>query len=151
MKIHINNKNHLFEFVRLNEEWIRHYFELEATDIALAQHPEKFIDEGGYLFTIELEGQIVGTCALFKLAQENYELARMAVSPAHQGKGLGKQLMNASISKLIEINAKKVTLFSNTKLGPAVALYRSYGFETLFEGEHPEYSRANIIMERLFS
>jgi hypothetical protein len=45
-------------------------------------------------------------------------------------------------------DAKKVYLVSNTKLASAIGLYKKYGFQTVSEGQHPIYSRANIVMER---
>ena len=74
----------------------------------------------------------------------------MAVSPSSQNNGFGKSLIEVCLFKLSEIHAKKVYLVSNTKLEAAIALYRSSGFETVFEGKHPIYARANIVMEREF-
>ena len=151
MKIVVNEKEFLAEFIRLNEEWISHYFDLEEVDHNLARNPGRVIDDGGYIFSI-LEGEIVvGTCALFFEGEGVYELARMAVSPQHRGKGFGRNLMEACLNKLAEIGAKKVYLVSNTKLESAIALYKSKGFITVFQGKHPVYSRANIVMELALS
>jgi putative acetyltransferase len=42
-----------------------------------------------------------------------------------------------------------VHLCSNTILGPAIGLYRKHGFTTRTVGQHPVYTRANIVMERV--
>jgi len=76
-----------------------------------------------------------------------FELARMAVSPAYQGKGLGKVLMKTCLSKAREVKAKKVYLVSNAKLQPAIELYEQFGFIASQSGQHPMYSRANIVLE----
>lgn len=148
VKIVENDRSFLGDFVRLNEEWITHYFELEEPDLELARNPYKVIEEGGYIFSLLVDGNAVGTCALFNCGDDTYELARMAVSSKFQGKGYGKKLIEACLLKLEEIHAARVFLISNTKLEAAISLYKRYGFQVTAEGQHPEYSRGNIIMER---
>jgi len=145
-----NIRDHLSDFVRLNEEWISHYFKIEAVDRELAADPGQVIDNGGYIFSLQYDEAVVGVCALFREDGGVFELARMAVSPEHQSKGYGDALMQTCLTKLTQLNAKKVYLVSNTKLTSAISLYKKYGFETTMLGEHPIYSRANIIMERNF-
>jgi putative acetyltransferase len=143
-----NSKEHLQDFIRLNEEWISHYFKIEETDRKLAANPYQVVDNGGFLFFLMSDNEVLGVCALFNEGDGVYELARMAVSPAHQGKAYSKQLMEHCLTKLKTIQAKKVYLVSNTKLEAAIHLYKNYGFQTVSEGPHPVYSRANIVMER---
>ena len=148
MEVLENKKEHLDDFIRLNEEWISTYFELEDADRALAENPYQIIEKGGYIFSLVSEGKVVGVCALFNQGNGVFELARMAVSPQSQGGGFGHQLMQAGLSKLVTIGAQKVYLLSNTKLEAAIALYKKHGFKTVSLGPHPVYSRANIVMER---
>jgi putative acetyltransferase len=148
IKIIENSKNHLQDFIRLNEEWISHYFAIEETDRKLAANPYQVVDNGGFLFFLMSDDEVLGVCALFNEGDGVYELARMAVSPAHQGKAYSMQLMEHCIDKLKSIQAKKVYLVSNTKLEAAIHLYKKFGFQTVSEGPHPVYSRANIVMER---
>ena len=147
MEIFENNKNHLPDFISLNEEWISKYFQLEDVDTKLSENPHVVIDDGGYVFSLVDGTKVVGVCALFNDGDGVYELARMAVSPEHQGKGYGSKLIEACLKKLCKILAKKVYVVSNTKLEPAILLYKKYGFVTKFEGVHPVYTRANIVME----
>jgi N-acetylglutamate synthase-like GNAT family acetyltransferase len=151
MNILENDKRYLNDFIRLNEEWINKYFEVEEADRALAADPYKVVENGGFIFALVEDDKAIGVCALFKENDDNYELARMAVSPAHQGKGIGDILIQTCLSKLKEIGAKRVHLVSNTKLEPAINLYKKHGFETVSLGQHPVYARANIIMERSVS
>lgn len=152
MTIHENNLDHLPDFIRLNEEWITTYFELEDCDRALAKHPESIINDGGFIFSLEAQDQqgenkVVGVCALFNEGEGVYQLARMAVSPLAQGGGIGKTLMTRCLEKLADLSAKRVYLISNTKLESALGLYKKFGFETVNIGPHPQYSRADIEME----
>jgi len=146
-----NDKNLLDDFIRLNEEWISTYFELEDVDHALAANPSQIMEKGGYIFSLVSQGKVLGVCALFNEGNGVFELARMAVSPQSQGNGCGHTLMQACLAKLSNLSAKKVYLVSNTKLEAAIALYKKYGFKTTSLGQHPVYSRANIVMERQVS
>jgi ribosomal protein S18 acetylase RimI-like enzyme len=144
----INEYEYIDDFIRLNEAWIAHYFQIEEADRRLFARPTKIIDDGGFIFTVLKNTETVGVCALFKEHEHEYQLARMAVAKRHQGIGFGNLLIEAAISKLQEIKATRVYLLSNTTLAPAIGLYKKYGFVTVFEGEHPTYARCNIIMEK---
>jgi ribosomal protein S18 acetylase RimI-like enzyme len=52
----------------------------------------------------------------------------------------------AALQNARDEGATRVSLGSNTKLAPAIALYRSLGFTVVREGAHPEYARCNIVM-----
>lgn len=147
MKIYENNKEHLKAFIKLNEEWITLHFSLEETDKKLAKNPTIIFDKQGYIFSLVMKNEVVGVCALFNEGNGVFELARMAVSASYQGKGLGEKLIKKCISKAHAINAEKIYLVSNTKLKSAIGLYEKYGFVTVQTGQHPIYSRANIVME----
>lgn len=143
----INNGNHLTEFIRLNEDWIAEYFALEPIDLELAKKPAQILDNGGYIFSLEAAGEVLGVCALFRTAPHQFELARMAVSPKAQGRGYGKRLLEAALATAKSAGATQVRLLSNTKLEAAVALYKKYGFQVAATGQHPDYKRCNIVME----
>jgi len=147
MKIVENKKKYLQDFIRLNEEWIEKYFEIEQIDKDLAKNPYSIIKNNGYIFSIIENEKVIGVCALINSTSDTYELARMAISKEHQGKGYGSLLLETCLKKLKSINAKKVTLVSNTKLETAIKLYNKYGFVTIHIGQHPVYKRANIEME----
>jgi putative acetyltransferase len=151
MEIFENNRNHLNDFIRLNEEWISSYFEIKEMDRKLASNPQKIINDGGYIFSMVVDNQVIGVCSLFNKGNNIYELARMAVSPNHQGKGYGNQLINRCLLKAHEIKSKKIDLISNTKLKAAISLYNKHGFKTVSTEQHPVYSRANITMEKYIS
>ena len=69
MEIAENCREHLKDFIRLNEEWITAYFEIEDIDRKLAANPQKVIDDGGYIFSLVLENKVIGVCALFNNKQ----------------------------------------------------------------------------------
>ncbi|GAB3906768.1 bifunctional helix-turn-helix transcriptional regulator/GNAT family N-acetyltransferase [Mucilaginibacter boryungensis] len=134
-------------FKKLNEEWITTYFTMEETDYKSLDHPREYIlDRGGHIFIALYKGQAVGTCALIKMQDSTFELAKMAVSVAAKGKGIGWLLGNAAIQKAKELGATKLYLESNTILKPAIALYHKLGFKKIIGVPSP-YDRCNIQME----
>lgn len=135
------------DFKRLNYEWIEKYFQLEQADHQSLNHPdEKILQPGGHIFMAVHNGEIVGTCALIKMNDNSYELAKMAVTEKAQGKGIGWLLGQAAINLARELKAEKVFLESNTVLKPAINLYQKLGFRKIV-GQHSPYQRCNIQME----
>jgi GNAT superfamily N-acetyltransferase len=75
----------------------------------------------------------------------DYELGKMAVSPAAQGKNIGFLLGKAILDKARKLGARNVFLESNTLLKPAIGLYYKLGFEKI-SGYPSPYERSNIQM-----
>ncbi len=135
------------EFKDLNEEWITEHFKMEESDHKALDHPEEYIiDPGGHIFIALYDGETIGACALIKMDDHKFEMAKMAVSPKAKGKGIGTLLGQACIDKAKELGADTLFLESNTKLKPAISLYRKLGFEKI-TGPPSPYERANIQME----
>lgn len=136
-------------FRDLNVEWITTHFKMEQSDHDALDDPEGYIlEQGGFIFVALLEGKPVGVCALIKRDHPvyPYELAKMAVSPKAQGKGIGFLLGQAVADKAKELKAEKLFLESNTKLAPAIRLYEKLGFQKV-AGQPTPYERCNIQME----
>ena len=138
---------HRDAFHDLNVEWIERYFEMEDADHESLDDPEHHIlDPGGAIVMACHHGEVVGTCALIKMNDERYELAKMAVSESARGKGIGWLLGRAVIERARDLGARTVFLESNTVLTPAIALYRKLGFKRV-SGRPSPYERCNIQME----
>ncbi len=134
-------------FKQLNQEWIERYFKMEDSDHKALDHAQEYIlNTGGHIF-VALDGdEPVGVCALIRMDDHRFELAKMAVSPNAQGKGIGFLLGNAAIAKARELGATSLYLESNTILEPAIALYHKLGFQEI-TGYTSPYERCNIQME----
>jgi GNAT superfamily N-acetyltransferase len=140
-------KPHRDAFRDLNVEWITTHFALEDTDREVLDDPEHAILlRGGSILMAEDGGEIVGCCALIRIAPDAFELAKMAVAPAARGKGIGMLLGRAAVDRAQRMGARRVELLSNTALQPALHLYRKLGFIEVPLGP-TEYRRANIRME----
>ena len=138
-------------FTELNLEWLEKYFVVETLDKQVLGDPDSnIIKRGGYIFFAVLDESVAGTFALLKKQEGIYELAKMAVSERYQGRNIGNQMLDYCIHKAKSLNIKKLVLFSNTVLGPAIHLYRKYGFTEVPLGDS-EYTRSNIKMELTIS
>ena len=134
-------------FKALNIEWISKYWELEAPDFSALDDPEGYIlNQSGTVLIALYKGAPVGCCALIKMNMDNYELAKMAVSPKAQGKEIGLLLGKKIIERAKLIGAKRLYLESNSVLVPAVSLYEKLGFNHI-EGASSPYDRCNVQME----
>jgi putative acetyltransferase len=137
-------------FRRLNEEWITRYFKLEAKDIQTLSDPESTIlRKGGFVYLAQLGGQTVGCVALIPMGDGVYELSKMAVSPAHHGRGIGRQVIEYAIAQARALGAERLFLGSNSILKNAVHLYESVGFTHVPPESLPDmhYARADVFME----
>ena len=137
---------HQPDFKRLNVAWIARYFTVEPHDTAQLDDPQHHIlDDGGQILLAELEGNIVGTVALVRAEAGVFELAKMAVDEAYQGRQIGKRLGEAALDWARQQGAREVFLESNRRLVPALTLYQRLGFQEVAMVETP-YARADIRM-----
>ncbi len=139
-------------FESLNREWISHYFEMEAADERALGDPEGYVlrPGGAIVFAIRRDtGEVVGTCALLMHGDGVGELAKMAVTPSAQGLGAGRRLGEAVIERARSRRVRRLFLESNSRLIPALALYRSLGFVELQREQPSPYERADTYMELL--
>jgi GNAT superfamily N-acetyltransferase len=134
-------------FRQLNEEWITTWFKMEEEDYHALDHPQEHIlDGGGHIYIALYKGEPVGACAIIKMNDGGFELAKMGVSPKAKGKGIGWLLGRACLEKARELGAHRVYLESNTRLRPAISLYHKLGFHKI-AGPPSPYERCDIQME----
>ena len=133
-------------FERLNRHWIEQYFWMEPIDVAVLQDPEShIIQKGGAILMASVDDEIVGTVALKYVEPGVYEFTKMAVDERFRGQKVGLALAETAIEKARSLGANRIILYSNTKLVPAISLYRKLGFvEIPVDGT---YQRSDIKMQ----
>jgi putative acetyltransferase len=140
-------------FRRLNEAWLTKYFRIEARDAQLFDDPVgQFITPGGDILMLDAdEGQTVGCCALINLGGGTYEIAKMAVSEAHQRRGYGEYLLRAMVDRARALGARRLLIETSSKLPAAIALYRKLGFTDIPAAAAPpsDFARVDVFMERM--
>jgi putative acetyltransferase len=136
-------------FKELNEAWISSDFVLEPGDREVLGDPHgKILLPGGEICVAELDGVVVGCCALVAMEPDEYELAKMTVSEFARGHGIGRKLLQFAIDHARHLGTRRLYLESNTKAASAIHLYEELGFRHLPAPEHAsKYARANVFME----
>ena len=147
------DNEHAADFKRLNVQWITQHWVLEAADFKALDAPKDYIlDRGGAILIALLQERPVGTVALLPHDAATLELAKMAVCPTAQGKGIGLALASAAIDRAATMGAGRVYLETNTILEPALALYQKLGFSEVLEAQEPSpYERCNLRMEKMLT
>lgn len=133
----------------LNLEWLKKYFRVEDKDEIMLSNPQgEIIDKGGMIFYAKYDNKIVGTVSLLKVDKTTFELSKMAVTDGVQGLGIGQKLMDYCLLIAQQKNIRKLILYSNRKLLPAIYLYKKVGFIEI-PLEDGIYERADIKMEKV--
>jgi predicted GNAT family N-acyltransferase len=140
------------DFYNLNIEWLKSLFYVEPYDEMVLKNCEAhIIHQDGHIFFAKLNNDIVGTVALMKMeGTNNFELTKMAVSPAHRGFKIGQKLMFQVIDFAKTKQIPKLIIYSNRKLENAIYVYKKYGFIEIPLEENNHYERADIKMELAF-
>lgn len=136
-------------FKALNVEWIESYFRLEPKDAEALDNPQRILAEGAIAIA-EIDGVAVGACALIKRDEPGtWEIAKMGVTSARRGAGIGSALMAYLIDIAPSLGAKRLYIETNSVLAPAIRVYEKFGFRHLGDSEHPisPYARADVFME----
>ena len=142
---------HHEDFRRLNLEWLEKYNLAESHDLEILDDPQEIIlNGGGVIYMAEADNEIIGSAALMKETAGVYELAKMAVNSAWQGRGISKMLLEKCLDTARSRNAKKVTLYSNSQLQTALNLYKKYGFYPI-SAENSPFVTADVRMELILS
>lgn len=136
------------DFRRLNVAWLTRYFRVEPIDELVLGNPEsEIIQSGGEVLFALFDERVVGTVALKSEEPGEFELTKMAVDEPWQGRGIGRRLLSAAELIAKQRGAKKLVLYSQRSLAPAIHLYRSCGFKEIPLSDQ-RYSRCDIKMER---
>lgn len=98
---------------------------------------ELFRTQGSYYYVAVLNEEVVGGCGIFpteNLPDGTCELVKLYVAKEARGTGLGKELMEKSMSWAKANGYNQVYLESMPELAKAVSIYKKLGFESL---DHP--------------
>jgi DNA-binding MarR family transcriptional regulator/N-acetylglutamate synthase-like GNAT family acetyltransferase len=142
------NKKYKNDFKRLNIEWLEKYSSFEPFDDKILSSPEKeIIKKGGEVFFALLDNEVVGTCAVIKINELTYELAKMVVMERLQGKQIGKKLCLTAIGFAVSNNAEKIGLNINSNSAAAIDFFRKLGFLVVQNNFDNKVKRDLIRME----
>ncbi|WP_370408816.1 GNAT family N-acetyltransferase [Tenacibaculum dicentrarchi] len=146
MIIEYYTEKHYEEFKELSYSWLKEYDLLEESDEIMLNNPELIIDKGGYIFLAFQDNIPIGTISLEKINDKEYEILKLGVSKEHQGKGIGKKLMEYVIQLAKDKKVLKLVLHSNSKLVSALSLYTKLGFQEIVLTDN-KFLTADVKME----
>ncbi len=115
-------------YIDLSIEWLEKYVSVEPGDLEIIEHPyEAVLNNGGMIWFALLDNTPIGTVTMIK-SNDSYEVAKLAVTEKYKKLGIGKRLMKVAIEFARENSTKKIYLFTNHNLIPAINLYKKCGF-----------------------
>jgi ribosomal protein S18 acetylase RimI-like enzyme len=105
----------------------------QGFEAEMAAMPGKYAPPAGRLLLARsAEGVPLGCVGLRALASPGCcEMKRLYVAPEGRGTGIGVRLVEALIREAEAIGYREMRLDSLPSMGPAIALYRRHGFETM--------------------
>ncbi|MDO1560264.1 GNAT family N-acetyltransferase [Brevundimonas sp. 2R-24] len=135
-------------WAELNEAWIiGEGFEIEPSDRLLLDDPDgQIISKGGQIFMAEDANGALGCVAVKPMADGGLEVTKMTVTPAARGRGVARRLLEACAREGRRRGAPRLWLETNSRLTPALTLYRSFGFADL-PRQPSAYARSDVQME----
>jgi ribosomal protein S18 acetylase RimI-like enzyme len=149
MKVDIDTlrPEHASRFAELNRAWLEGYGLMEHSEEAQLASPQAhFVDPGGQIFVALSGDSVVGTCAVLPSGVDEFELAKLTVSPEFRGQGIARRLVERCIAFARDRGARRVMLLSNSQLQPAIRLYESMGFTHRPVPAVTKYEIANVYM-----
>ncbi|MCP4673231.1 MAG: GNAT family N-acetyltransferase [Desulfobacula sp.] len=143
---------HAVAFKQLNLEWLEAYNLYEPADLQYLDAPQSnILEQGGRILIAIKDNVVIGTCAIIMETSDTAELAKLAVSPDAQGKGVGRMLAMESVKEARKMGLKKIFLVSNKKLDRAIRLYESFGFSHMPVPKDTIYKTADVYMEMIIN
>jgi len=138
-------------FHDINAEWIEAMFAMEQADRDVLDHPRaRIVDPGGDILFIEADGLgIIGTCALRKTGERQFELTKMGVRASARGLKAGEFLLRATLRRADELGADYLYLLTNSDCAAAIHLYEKLGFvhdAEVMRDFGARYARCNVAM-----
>jgi GNAT superfamily N-acetyltransferase len=99
-----------------------------STDEDLRRLPASYAARGGAFWLASDPGGLIGTCGVFPLSSDMFELRKMYLRPAARGRGIGKQLLDVAITWSRERGARQIVLDTIDEMAGAIAFYEAHGF-----------------------
>lgn len=122
------------------EAWLQVDLCFQSFEAELSALPAPYTPPGGALLLALEHGEVTGCGAFRPLSADCCELKRMFVRPAFRGKGAGRAMADALLSRARAAGYRLVRLDTFDFMREAVALYQSLGFrriERYYDNPHP--------------
>lgn len=130
----------------VNAAAFAHHPEQGALDAAgLAERmAEPWFDPAGLLLAVDDDGELLGFHWTKQHDASLGEVYVVGVSPAAQGRGLGRVLTVAGLQHLAARGVAEVLLYVESDNAPARGLYEDLGFQHAAADTHVQYQRVDL-------
>lgn len=137
-------------FTDLNSRWILENFgHLEAEDLRSFASIEEQIRKGARIVLAKEQEEIAAVCMVRPcLETGTWELCKLACDPCFQNNVAGSLVFESCMDYAAAQGARRLLIISNSRLKPALHLYRKHGFHEI-PLVNTEYERADIAFEYL--
>jgi GNAT superfamily N-acetyltransferase len=98
-----------------------------ATDADLLRLPASYTTAGGAFWVAVVGHDLIGTCGVFPVASDTYELRKMYLRGAARGLGLGKRLLDEAVQWTRARGGRRLVLDTAEQMKRAIAFYEAHG------------------------
>lgn len=138
------------DWADISLEWLEKDFEVEEIDRNNLENPEEnILAKGGEIYFALMDQKPVGAVGLKCHPGGVFEVSKMGVRTAAQGKGIGRKLLQTTIDRYNARGGTELFLETHGILEDAFRLYKKMGFaEVPLRKEAPYglYSRCDYLM-----
>lgn len=135
------------DFIDFNTDWILSNFGfLEEHDRETFNQIDKELKEGAMIFFAVKNGVALATCMAKPMENTTWEICKLGSNKKLPHKGAGSAVFEAAMQWALNHGAKRLFILSNSKLKPALHIYRKFGFEEIKLKDY-EYARGDIAFE----
>lgn len=117
-------------FKNLHTPWLEEYGYLDEIELSQLENPSgTILKNGGEIYFMHHRDEIVGSASLKYIAENQYELVKMAVKAEYRGYKFGKILLEFIIAESKKKQCKILELYTHPQLKQAIKLYEQAGFK----------------------
>lgn len=98
------------------------------TDDELRDLPGSYASHGGAFWVATRGDTLLGTCGVFPVAPDTFELRKMYLDPAARGQRLGERLLDLAVAWARAQGGKRMVLDTVDEMTRAIAFYERHGF-----------------------
>jgi putative acetyltransferase len=99
------------------------------TDAQVLALPDSYASAGGrFWVAVDADGALLGTCGVYPLDPDRWELRKMYLVRASRGRGVGRMLLDQAVAWARDHGAKTMVLDTTEQMTSAIAFYESHGF-----------------------
>lgn len=148
MEIIEYNSRYREDFIQFNTDWIIDNFgSLEPGDLETFEKIDEELAAGAMIY-FAVEGETpLATCMVRPMGGTTWEICKLGSNKHKNHKGCGSAVFGAAVQWAIDHGAKRLFIVTNSKLKPAIHIYKKFGFKEIKLDDY-EYVQGDIAFER---